>query len=192
MWAHLLYRVSGIAAVVLIASAPLAFAQSPQSPPAEPPPVILATPPEAAPPPGAPPAAGLPTPQETLSAIGRFLGQSIDNVGAGVKGAGDALGGATGAAGDLAKGVGEAAGAVARLPLSATISGYERCPVAANGAPDCAVASTALCRAKGYRDGKSADITSAYKCPAEVWAQRRTPSEPECTSEAFVSKAICQ
>jgi hypothetical protein len=146
---------------------------------------------------------GLPTPPEVIGAIGRFIDQSITNVGAGVatvsagvgagvKGAGETLGGATSAAGDLAKGVTDAAGTVARLPLSNVVSGWERCVIAPNGAPDCVVASTALCKAKGFTRGNSLDITSARKCAASAWLQGRAPSDAECVNESFVARAICQ
>jgi hypothetical protein len=154
-----------------------------------------AAPPEAA---QAQPArpSGIPTPPEVIGAIGRFIDQSITNVGAGVgasvKGAGETLGGATSAAGDLAKGMTDAAGTVARLPLSNVVSGWERCAIAPNGAPDCVVASTTLCKSKGFARGNSIDITSARKCPASAWLQGRTPSDAECVNESFVARAICQ
>lgn len=173
------------AAFAFAAFVSIAAAQAPN-----PPPVIEA--PAAAP--AAPPAAmpRIPTPAETLGAIGRFIDQSISNVGAGMKGAGDTLGGATSAAGDLAKGVGDAAGTVARLPLSNVVAGFERCAIAPNGGADCANASLALCKAKGYETGASVDITTSRKCPAQVWLQGRQPTDAECTNEAFVSKAICR
>ena len=143
------------------------------------------------PPPQAQPP-GLPTPPEVIGAIGRFIDQSITNVGAGVKGAGETLGGATSAAGDLAKGVTDAAGTVARLPLSNVVTGWERCALAPNGAPDCVVASTALCKAKGFARGNSLDIGSARKCPASAWLQGRMPSDAECANESFVTRAMCQ
>lgn len=166
---------------------------------AQQPPAQLQSPPQAqpqaeAPPP--PPVPVLPSPPELIGAIGRFIDQSVNSlgagVGAGVRGAGETLGGATSAAGDLAKGVGEAAGTVARLPLSNVVSGFERCAVAPNGAPDCTVASVALCKSKGFARGNSVDITTSRKCPAQVWLQGRQPAEGECVDESFVSKAICQ
>ena len=146
-----------------------------------------------APPPQAQPApSGLPTPPEVIGAIGRFIDQSITNVGAGVNGAGETLGGATSTAGDLAKGVTDAAGTVARLPLSNVVTGSERCAIASNGAPDCVVASTALCKTKGFARGSSLDISSARKCPASAWLQGRMPSDAECVNESFVTRAMCQ
>jgi hypothetical protein len=143
-------------------------------------------------PPAQPARPGLPTPPEVIGAIGRLIDRSISNVGAGVKGAGETLGSATSAAGDLAKEVTDAAGTVARLPLSNVASGWERCVIAPNGAPDCVAASVTLCKTKGFARGASLDITSARKCPASAWLQGRTPSDAECVNESFVSRAICQ
>jgi len=72
------------------------------------------------------------------------------------------------------------------------VSGKEMCVNAPNGAPDCAAASEAMCRAKGFQRGASLDITSAYRCPAAFWAERREPNDKECVNESFVSKAACQ
>jgi hypothetical protein len=159
---------------------------------------------EPAPPIGAAPATtpstSLPTPPEVIGAIGRLLNQSINNVGAaanaGVKGAGETLGATSSAAGDLARGVSsgvtDAAGTVARLPLSNVVAGFQRCAIAGNGAPDCGVASVALCRSKGFSTGSSIDITSSRKCPSNVWTQGREPAPGECQDESFVSRAMCQ
>jgi hypothetical protein len=193
MLSSALARLGVALGVALFAS--VAAAQQPQmqQPQAQPP---QAQPAQPDPPQTPPPRAGLPTPPEVIGAIGRFIDQSISNLGAGVdagvKGAGETLGGATGAAGDLAKGVTDAAGAVARLPLSNVVAGWERCAVAPNGAPDCSVASLALCKTKGFQRGSSVDITSSRKCPAQVWLERRQPSDAECVNESFVSRAICQ
>jgi hypothetical protein len=135
-----------------------------------------------------------------IGALGRLLNQSINNVGAaanaGVKGAGETIGATSSAAGDLARGVTsgvtDAAGSVARLPLSNVVAGFQRCAVAGNGAPDCGVASVALCQSKGFSTGSSIDITSSRKCPASVWTQGREPTPGECQEESFVSRAMCQ
>ncbi len=197
------FRLALVPAALAFASlASPAWSQSAAPPPADPPPVITAPPnvPTVPPPQAAAPSQGpaspavprLPTPGETIGSIGRFIDQSISNVGAGIRGAGDAVGGASNAAGEIAKGVGDAAGSVARLPLSATVSGWQACPLAANGAPDCEAASIALCRTRGFKSGKSVDITSAQKCPAVVWLEKRQPKDGECKDESFVSKALCQ
>ena len=142
--------------------------------------------------PAAAPAPLLPTPPEVVSAIGRFIDQSISTVGAGMKGAGETLGTTTNAAGDIARGVGDAATTIARLPATNVVSGFERCAIAPNGAPDCEVASVALCKTKGFERGRSLDITSSHKCPAKVWLEGRQPTEAECKQESFVSRAVCQ
>jgi hypothetical protein len=179
-----------LAAALTVFAAGAAAQQPTAPPPAAPPPVIYAQPPEPQP---APPSPGiLPTPTEVLSGIGRFIDQSISNVNAGVKGAGDTLGVVPGAATDLARGVGDAAGTIARLPGTNVVKGWERCAIAPNGAPDCEVASVALCKSKGFERGKSLDITSAHKCPAQVWLEGRQPAVGECRDESFVSRAICQ
>jgi hypothetical protein len=138
----------------------------------------------------------LPTPQETFGAIGRLIDQSISSVGAGVnagvKGAGETLGATTNAAGEIAKGVGDAAGTVARLPGTNVVSGHELCEAAPNGAPDCTGATVALCKSKGFQRGNSLDITSAFKCPVQMWREGRAPNDRECRDESFVSRAICQ
>ena len=171
----------------LLLAAPV-LAQNVTPPPADPPAVIVAPPP--------PPQAGLPPPREVFGAIGRLIDQSISSVGAGVnagvRGAGETLGATTNAAGDLAKGVTDAAGTVARLPTTNVVSGHELCTAAPNGAPDCAGASVALCRSKGFERGNSLDITSAFKCPAQLWREGRAPNPQECRDESFVSRALCQ
>jgi hypothetical protein len=181
---------AGLAFAALAAFVSVAAAQQPGAPP----PANIA--PQAQPaPPNVPAAASpriLPTPQEVFSGIGRLIDQSIANVNAGVKGAGDTLGGVPNAAGDLAKGAADAAGTIARLPGIDVVKGWERCAEAPNGAPDCDVASVALCKTKGYERGKSLDITSAHKCPAQVWLEGRQPAVGECKQESFVSRAICQ
>jgi hypothetical protein len=182
-------RAAVTVALVLVSALGTA-AQQPASPPA----AQLQSPPQVQPPQAEvrPPTTALPTPPDVIGAIGRFIDQSLANVGAGVRGAGETLGGATDAAGDLARGVTDAAGAVARLPLSNIVAGWERCAVAPNGAPDCGVASVALCKSKGFARGNSVDITTSRKCPAQVWLQGRTPTDTECVNESFVSRAICQ
>jgi hypothetical protein len=168
-----------------------ALAQQVAPPPSDPPAVITAPPA----PPAPPPQDGtrlLPTPQETLGAIGKFIDQSISTVGSGVKGAGETIGATTNAAGEVAKGVTDAAGTVARLPATNIVTGHEVCALAPNGAPDCEVASLAMCKAKGFSRGNSVDITSSFKCPAQMYREGRAPNPQECRDESFVSRAICQ
>jgi len=175
---------------LLAAALEVVLAEGANPPPSDPPAVIAAPPDPPAPPEGG--ARLLPTPQETFGAIGKFIDQSISSVGAGVKGAGETIGATTSAAGDLAKGVTDAAGTVARLPGTNIVAGYEVCAVAPNGAPDCAGASLALCKSKGFARGNSLDITSSFKCPAQMYREGRAPNPQDCRDESFVSKAVCQ
>jgi hypothetical protein len=178
----------------------VAIAEPAANPPVEPPPVITAAPetpaaePAPAPAPSAPVLPKLPTPAETIGAIGRFIDQSVSKVGegidAGVKGAGATIGGATSAAGGLAKDVTDAAGSAAKLPLGNVVAGKQPCPMAANQAPDCTIASIVLCRQKGFERGTALDITTGRKCPAQVYLQGA--SEAACTNEAYVARASCQ
>jgi hypothetical protein len=177
-------------AAALAAAPSWVIAQGTNPPPSDPPAVITAPPDAPTPPQGG--TRLLPTPQETFGAIGKFIDQSISSVGAGVKGAGETLGATTNAAGELAKGVTDAAGTVARLPATNIVTGHEFCTIAPNGAPDCAGASLALCKSKGFARGQSVDITSAYKCPPQMWREGRAPNPQDCHDESFVSKAVCQ
>src|SRR5262249_48597966 len=92
---------------------------------------------------------------------------------------------------DTVSGAQDAASSVARIPGTRVISGHEKCALAPNGAPDCNAAADAMCKAKGLASGKSLDMTTAEVCPAEVYlAGRRTG--PGCTTDTFVSRALCQ
>jgi hypothetical protein len=79
-----------------------------------------------------------------------------------------------------------------RLGPQTVVRGRTLCPLAANGAPDCKAASDQLCKAKGYKEGKSVDIESAEKCPAKVYLSGRTGAPGECRMENFVTSAVCQ
>jgi hypothetical protein len=78
-----------------------------------------------------------------------------------------------------------------KLPATTLIAGHEICHIAPNGAPDCDTAATAICKGKGFKSGKSVDMTTAETCPAKVYMAGRS-SGPECKTETFVSSAICQ
>lgn len=133
---------------------------------------------------------------EVLRAIGRFIDQSIGNIGATLRGAGDTLGDTTKGAGEVAKGIAkdaaEAADAVVRLPTSRTVAGRARCMPAPNGAPDCRVASDALCKSNGFAGGRSIDIQTTRQCSAQALLAGRLQSESECWQESFVVRAVCQ
>lgn len=85
----------------------------------------------------------------------------------------------------------QAAGAMGKLSSARVVTGYERCGVAANGAPDCQPAVNALCRSHGLERGTSLEMTAAEDCPVKVYLAGRN-SGAECTSFTFVSRALCQ
>jgi hypothetical protein len=131
-----------------------------------------------------------------LDALGRWLGDSKAKIDEQLKTTQDAIGGlgtqATGAAKDAAGAAQQATGALIGLPAGRVVNGRERCPVAANGAPDCTPAANALCRTKGFGSGRGLDINASQKCPAHIWWSGRSPTEAECTAETFVLRAVCQ
>jgi hypothetical protein len=138
----------------------------------------------------------------TRDAIGGIGSQATDAVkGAGevVKGAGDVVKGA----GDAVKGAGEAVkgaagaaqqatGMIVGLPGTRVVIGRQRCQVAPNGAPDCQPAAVALCRYRGFSNGRGLDIDSGQKCPAWVWLSGQTPADGACHTETYVTRAVCQ
>ena len=91
--------------------------------------------------------------------------------------------------GDVAK---DATDAVMGLPNARIVTVRERCAAAQNGAPDCQAAAAAACRGKGFQTGKSVDTQSAHKCPAQVLLKGRAPNDAECSTEIFVTRAVCQ
>jgi hypothetical protein len=86
----------------------------------------------------------------------------------------------------------DATDAVVGLPNARLVTVRERCAVAQNGAPDCQAAAAAACRGKGFQTGKSLDTQSEHKCPAQVLLKGRAPSDAECPTEIFVTRAVCQ
>jgi hypothetical protein len=119
-----------------------------------------------------------------FESIGRWFqeqGKKVENFGheAGV------------AAKTTVEGAKDAAGAVVRIPAARVVDGHEKCQNAPNGAPDCVAAATAMCKGKGFESGKSADMTTADVCPAQVYLSGRN-SGPGCRTETFVSRALCQ
>lgn len=71
--------------------------------------------------------------------------------------------------------------------------GREKCPAADNGASDCKAAADALCRAKGYQQGKSTDTDATQRCSAEALLLSNRKSAPgACRTDYFVTRAWCQ
>lgn len=89
-----------------------------------------------------------------------------------------------------AKDAGEALSRMAR-PAS-MVTGRVICPVSANGAPDCKTASDTLCRAKGFKEGKSLNSELAETCSAKVLIPGRTRKPDDCRTDHYVTRALCQ
>lgn len=85
----------------------------------------------------------------------------------------------------------ESAEKLSTLQVAGSVAGREVCDRAPNGAPDCVAAAARLCKTKGFQGGKSADFVSAEKCPAQVWISGRREAGA-CTTETFVTRAVCQ
>ena len=85
----------------------------------------------------------------------------------------------------------DAADNVATIPNARMIGGHQECGIAPNGAPDCVAAAESLCRASGFKSGTSIAMTSAVKCPAEVYLAGRSDG-PQCKDITFVSRALCR
>jgi hypothetical protein len=90
---------------------------------------------------------------------------------------------------DVAK---DATEAVMGLPNARIVTVRERCAAAPNGAPDCQAAAAAACRGKGFQTGKTVGTQSEHKCPAQVLLKGRAPNDAECSTEIFVTRAVCQ
>jgi hypothetical protein len=144
--------------------------------------------------PESPAAAPAPAPQQApagpFGTIGRFIDESLEGLRQGFKGAREQVDDITGRAGSAAK---DAAGSV-NLRRPGVIAGRERCPPAPNGAPDCAIATTVMCRANGFESGSSIDMQTEQKCPAATPSGPASPpiDESQCWLESYVIRALCR
>jgi hypothetical protein len=87
----------------------------------------------------------------------------------------------------------DATGAIVGLPNARVVNARERCVKAPNGAPDCLTAAVTLCRSKGFDTGKSLDTQSEQKCSSgRFLLEGRSPTNAECPTEIFVTRAMCQ
>jgi hypothetical protein len=127
--------------------------------------------------------------------IVRWFDQQASKIGSGFKDAGsqvEQLGHQAGAAAKTtATAAKNAADAMVRIPSARVVTGHEKCKVAPNGAPDCVAAANALCKAKGFATGKSADMTTTEVCSPQVYLSGRT-SGAGCRTETYLSSALCQ
>jgi hypothetical protein len=93
---------------------------------------------------------------------------------------------------DAAKEVAKKAAAAIGLPISHVIEIHETCPLAGNGAADCAVAAASACKGKGFNAGQPLDVRTAEKCSASLWVSGQNPATAECPVETVVLRAACQ
>jgi len=152
---------------------------------AQEPPRAQPEPPAAAPAPAPAPQAG------PFGTIGRFIDESLQGLGQGLKGAREHVDDITGRAGNAAK------DAASSIPLQrpSVVAGHERCPPAPNGAPDCVTATAVMCKASGFETGSSIDMQTEQKCPAAVTpAGPASPplDESQCWLESYVIRALCR
>jgi hypothetical protein len=69
---------------------------------------------------------------------------------------------------------------------------HQTCPVAGNGAADCATAAITVCKSKGYSDGQPLDVRTAEKCSDSLWVSGQTPTAADCPVETTLLRAACR
>jgi hypothetical protein len=176
--------VAALSMVVISAGVALPQAASPSSAPAAQTPAPQAAPDQPAPAPDAPASPPRENPglihemgkmfEKSLSILPTLKSPSetIDDLNARAKGAGDTL---------------------SRLAKPASMAtGRMKCPVSANGAPDCKAGADKLCQSKGFKEGKSLTVDSAESCSAKVLIPGRTRKPDDCRTENYVTRALCE
>jgi hypothetical protein len=166
----------GLVCLAAAALAPVGAQEPPRAQP-EPPAVAPAPPPQ-------------PGPAGPFGTLGRFIDESLQGLGQGLKGAREQVDDITGRAGNAAK------DAASSIPLRrpSIVAGHERCLPAPNGAPDCVTATALMCRASGYETGSSIDMQTEQKCPAVTSSGPASPplDESQCWLESYVIRALCR
>ena len=156
-------------------------------------PAQQAHPAQAQPPAAAPPAAPPRQKEGFFDALGRWWDKSTADFDANLKKMKSQIDAANDrnaqAAREAAAATKEATDALVKFPATRIVEGRERCQLAPNGSPDCGPAAEAICKAKGFKSGQSANIESARKCSARALLTR---SEQDCVNETIVTSAACQ
>jgi hypothetical protein len=148
--------------------------------------------------PGADQAAALPTgPEEKrgfLNGLGQWWDESVANFNAKFKEQQAKLDEFNKKQSEAAKDATQAMknAADAMFSTSKLIETQQLCPVAGNGAPDCASAATNVCKAKGFSDGRPIDIRTAERCKASLWISGQNPSTANCPVETVLLRVACQ
>jgi len=86
----------------------------------------------------------------------------------------------------------EAGDGLSRLGKSNVVKGRRKCPVSANGAPNCQIAADEMCRENGFREGKSVDHEANNVCSPKAILAGRGSEPGACRTETFVTGALCQ
>lgn len=171
---------------------PAAVASTPSPPP---PPASGLTLPPQPPPPGL---TGPPTEQRGfLNGFSKWWGQSVADWKAKMKEQRTKLDDFNKQSADAAK---DAAAATQQAMKSAAdalrpshvIEIQQTCPVAGNGAADCATAATNVCKAKGFNAGQPLDVRTAEKCADSLWVSGQAPTAADCPVETVLLRAACQ
>jgi hypothetical protein len=169
-----------LAALVWIFAAGVAFPQAPAPSPQQ------ATPQQAAPPPQAPPPAAPPPENPGLfNEMGKALEKSLSILPT-LKSPSQTLDDLNAKAKDASESLSQLA------DPSSVVTGRLPCPAAANGAPDCKAAADKLCRAKGFKEGKSLSTDSVQACSPKVLIPGRARKPDDCRTDYFVIRALCQ
>jgi hypothetical protein len=191
------------ATALMVATAGIALAQTSQppaaaapAPPAAPAGALPAMPPQPAPvaPLAAPPA----DKRGFLNDFGQWWDQSIADFKAKMKEQQTKLDEFNKQSADAAKDAATATGqamknaADAMTHFSHVIEIQETCPVAGNGAADCATTATNVCKGKGYKAGEPLDVRTAEKCTASLWVSGQPPAQADCPVETVLLRAACQ
>ena len=139
-----------------------------------------------------PPSPDQPVPESTPENPGLIhdMGKLIDRIVPGMKSADEALGDFNARAKEAAKSAGDALSRLAKPgPIA---SGRTKCVLAANGTPDCKLAADKLCQTRGYKEGKSLNTDSAESCSAKVLIPGRQRKPDDCSTDTYVTTALCQ
>ncbi len=180
-------QVATLSVAMLMLAADAAWPQAASSPPPAPPAsAVQAQPP---PPPGEPvPPPPPPAPEENtglINEIGKLFEKSLSTLPP-MKSPKETID-------DLNASARDAGEALSRMAKPASmVTGRAKCPVAGNGAPDCKTASDMLCKAKGFKGGKSLSSDSAETCSAKVLIPGRTRKPDDCRTDHYVTVALCQ
>jgi len=167
---------------------------SPVSPPSATPPTAVTLPPQP-PPPSLPGAA--PEQRGFLNGFGAWWDKSVADWKAKMKEQQAKLDAMNKQSADAAKDAATAtqqalkSAADAMMP-SHVIDIHQTCPVAGNGAADCATAATTVCKSKGYSNGQPLDVRTAEKCSDSLWVSGQTPTAADCPVETTLLRAACR